>query len=131
RLVALPPGARPHEGLVEEARRQQRRGEFVGVAKVEGERRPAVLALGDEAVVKLSDGRPHVGLASRSLTKLDERVRLLDAGREEPARPVVLEAAADEMNAVRQQGGGQGVAGMALVGPPVEGEAENARAVQA
>ncbi len=54
RLVEALPGARrPHEGLVVEARRQERRGEIVHRAGVELQRGPAVLALGHHAVMDL------------------------------------------------------------------------------
>ena len=47
----------PHEGLVIEAGADQRREDVVDRADVEAERRPAVLARRDEAVVKLDFGR--------------------------------------------------------------------------
>ena len=50
RLVERLPGRlRPHEGLVVEAGREERRGEVVDRADVEGERRPAVLRHGASA----------------------------------------------------------------------------------
>ena len=62
-------------------------------ADVEAQRRPAVLARRDEPVVQLLRRRAHVGLGARAARELHQRVRLLGAGAEDAARPVVLEAA--------------------------------------
>src|SRR3546814_1589571 len=52
---------------------------------------------------------------------------LFDTGREQAARPVVLEAAAVEVDAAGEQGRGEGVAGKAAVAFAVEGEGEGPR----
>ncbi len=126
---ALPPGRRPHEGLVVEAGREQRAQKVADRADVELDRGPAVLAAGDEALVELDLGRPDIGLGARALAELDQRVRLLGAGRDDAARAMVFEAPADQVDAVREQRGRQRVAGEALVADAVEGEAQRARAV--
>ena len=120
---------RPHEGLVVEARGQDLRDPARHRAQVEGERGPAVLRLRDQAVVELALRRLDVRLGARLRADLHQRVRLLDAGADDAARPVVLEAAADEVHAVRQQRRGQRVAGIALVALAVEGEGERPAAV--
>ncbi|MCC2665808.1 MAG: hypothetical protein K0S35_3730 [Geminicoccaceae bacterium] len=119
-----PPGARPHEGLVVEAGRQQWAQPVAERAEVELERRPAVLAVGDQPVVQLDLGSPDVGLGTAAATELDQRVGLLRSGRDDAARAMVLEATSDQMNAVGEQGRGERVAGEALVARAVEGEAE-------
>src|SRR3546814_19058379 len=48
---------------------------------------------------------------------------------EQAAWAVVLEAATVEVDAAGEQRGGEGVAGEALVAPPIEGEAERPAAV--
>ena len=63
--------------------------------------------------------------------ELDQRVGLLRAGGDDAAGPVILEAAPHQMHAVGEQGGGEGVAGMALVALAVEGEADGLGAVDA
>ena len=110
-LVGHPHRRRPHEGLVVEAGREQRRQPVVHHADIAVQRRPAVLALRDQAVMERDGGRAHVRIG-RGLPRvqLDQRVRLLRPRGQDAARSVVLEAAADHMDAVRQQGGGQRVA---------------------
>ena len=54
-----------------------------------------------------------------------------DAGGQDAARAVILERSADQMNAVRQQRGGQRVAGEALIAPAVEGESKRRVAIDA
>ena len=63
------------------------------------------------------------------LPELDERVGLVDAGADDAARPVILEAAADEMHAVGEQRCGQRVAGEAFVPDAVELERQRLRAI--
>ena len=66
RLVdLLPSSLRPHEGLVVEARREERREEIVDAADVEGERRPAVLRDDLGAVEDLLHGGAYVRLLAR------------------------------------------------------------------
>ena len=129
RLVEpLPRRLRPHEGLVVEPGRKQRRGEIVERADVEAERGPAVLRHGGEAVVKLLHGGAHVGRRAPGVAAdADQRVRLLGAGGKHAARPVILERAAHQVNAVGQQRGSQRVALQPGMGDPVEGKARHAR----
>ena len=131
RLIDMAPGpARPHEGLVIEAGAEQGREEIVDGAEVELERGPAILARGAEAIIKLDLGCAQVGSHSAgSALERDERVRLLGAGAENPARAVILERAPDEMKAIGDQRGRERVAGVALVIEAVEGEDERARTV--
>src|SRR3546814_10228498 len=83
-----------------------------------------VLAGRFQAVVEFGHRRPRVGLGPRAAAQGDQRVGLLDAGGEQAAWAVVLEAATVEVDAAGEQRGGEGVAGEALVAPPIEGEAE-------
>jgi hypothetical protein len=133
RLVDLvPEGLRPHEGLVVEAGREQHVEAVVDRADVALERRPAVLARRAETLEDLGDRRPRVGLeAAPAAVGADERVRLLAAGRQDAARPVVLERAADEMDAVGEQRRRERVAGPADEGPAVEEEADGPRRIGA
>ena len=126
RLVEpLPPAARPHEGLVVEAGADQRREKVRCGAEVEVERRPAILAARNQALMELDLGGAEVGgLASATATDGHQGVRLLDPGRQDSTRPVVFERAADEMDAVRQQRRGERVAGISFIRPAVEGETQ-------
>ena len=120
----------PHEGLVVEAGADERREEVIDRAEVECERRPAVLAYGAEAVIKFDLGRAQVWRdPAGSASQGDERIRLLGAGAQDPARPVIFERAPDEMHAVGYEGGGERVAGIALIEQAVESEGERARTV--
>ncbi len=123
RLVdLLPERGRPHEGLVVEAGRQHGREERVDRHQIEAQRRPAILACSHQAIVKLGGGGARIGLSAGALPQLDERVRLLRAGREDAPRPVILERAPDQMHPVRQQRRCQRVARMPAVPAAVEGE---------
>lgn len=86
---------------------------------------------GFEAVVKLDRGDARVGLAPRAGTQFDERVRLFRAAADNPAGPVILERAADQLDVVGQQRRAERVAGKAGVGLAVEREMAGVRAVDA
>ena len=133
RLVdPVPEGARPHEGLVVEAGREQRSHAVVDRADVEGEAGPAVLAGRLEAVAQLLDGGAGVRLeAAGAAAGAHQRVRLVGAGGDHAARAVVLERAAHQVDAVGEQRRGQGVAGEAGVALAVEAEADRLRVVDA
>jgi len=129
RLVDPFPGRlRPHEGLVVEAGREERRGEAVERADVEAERRPAVLRHGLQAVIELLHGGAHIGRDAPGIAAdADQRVRLLRARAEHAARPVILERAPHEMDAVGEERRGERVAFEPGEVLPVEGEARDAR----
>ena len=136
RLVQPPPGpvraepVGPHEGLVCEAGADQRREDVVDRSKVEAERGPAVLAHRDEAVAKLDLGRAHVRREAPGAARdADERIRLLGAGRDDPARAVIFIGPAHELHAVGEKGGRERVALVAGVGDAVESEGDRPRAV--
>ncbi len=133
RFVERGPGrARPHECLVVEPRREDRREDVVRPAEVESQARPAILRMRLEAFVEFDLRRAQVRrLARRVAAHGHERVRLLGARRDDAARPVVLERAPDEVHAVREQRRGQRVARKALVSGAVEAEAQRARPVDA
>ena len=132
RLVDLfPEGLRPHEGLVVEARGQEAAEIGVEAEDVALQRRPAILALGDEPFVELLRCHRHVGLAPGARADDGERVRLLRSHGVDAARPVVLEAAAEETNAIGEKRGRERVAGETLVCRSVEAERQPAGAVDA
>ena len=124
RLVDLLPEAlRPHEGLVVEARDEDRRGERGDGAHVEVKRGPVVLALGDEPVIELHHGGARVGLLAAALAQFDQRVGLRRTGSDHAARAVILEGAPHEGDAIGQQCRGQRVALVTNVQGTIEGEA--------
>ena len=121
RLVdALPKGRGPHEGLVVEASAKEWAQQRVEGQQVEAQRRPAVLACGFEAIIELDRRRLCVRFAARAVAQLDQRVRLFRAGGENPARPVILEAASDQLRAVCQQCRSQRIARVAIERGAVE-----------
>ena len=120
----FPERRRPEEGLVVEAGGEERREPPGPGGEVAAGTRPGIDAGGSEPVVELDLGRPQVGLRARALAELDQRGRLLGPCGKDAARPVILEAPAREMGAVRDQRGRQRIPGEALVALPVEGEAE-------
>ena len=116
----LPEAFGPHEGLVVEAGGENRGGQRSGGAHVEAERRPAVLASGHQAVVKLDRRRPRVGFKARPLAEFHQRVGFGSASRNHPARPVIFERPAHQVNAIGDQRRGQRVALVAGEAPAVE-----------
>ena len=131
-IQALPKGRRPHEGLVVEAGGQQRRCPAGRGAQVEFQRRVAVLAGGAQPVIQLDLGGAQVRCDPPAAPiDGDQSVRFLRPGGEDAARTVILERPADQVDIVRQQGGGQGVAREPGQRPPIEGEAERLVAVDA
>src|SRR5262245_46759796 len=97
RLVELlPERSGPHEGLVVEARGEDRREELVHRENIELERGPPILACGDQTVVKLDRSGPGIRLPPRAGAKLDQRIWLFRARGKDAARSVIFERAADE-----------------------------------
>ena len=133
RLVEVLPGARrPDEGLVVEAGGEKRRQRAVDGHRVALQRRPGVLRFGAQALVDLDLRRAQIGRhAALAGVDRDQRVRLLRAERHRPARAVVFERAAHQVDAVGDQRGGERVAGNALIALAVEAEADGARTVDA
>ena len=136
RLIDMRPGpvlaeeVRAHERLVVEAGPEQRRQEIVHRADVECERGPAVLARSAQSLVELDLGRAQVGREPAGPARDgDERVRLLRAGAEDSARPVIFVRAPNQMDAIGEQRRGERVAGVALMQKAVEREGERARAI--
>ena len=130
RLVkALPARARRHKCLVVEARRNERRDNAVERVEIKVKAGPGVLRGGAEAVGERDFGGAEVGRGAGAVSGADEGVGFFGAGGQNAARAVVFETAADKVNAVREEGGGEGVAVVALKGAAAEGEAQDARAV--
>src|SRR5262249_26783691 len=92
---------------------------------------PAIDAVGGEAVAQLDLRCAAIGIAVGTGAELDDGARLLRARGHDATRAVVLEAAADQRDAVREQRRGERVARVALIAPRVEGEAKAARSVDA
>jgi hypothetical protein len=126
---AFPGPGRPHEGLVVEARAEQRRGQPVDRHQVERQRRPPVLADDAQAFGDLDDGRGTVGRRTVGALDVDEGAGLLVARRDDAARSVILEAAAEEPHALREQRRGDGVASEPLHPAAVELERHRTRGV--
>ena len=137
RLVDLVPEAlRPHEGLVVEARDEDRRQEVVDLADVEIERGPMVLGGDDQALARLDDARPVVRVTvSRPAlcppVDRQERARLVRAVGQDAARAVILERAAAQMRAGGEQHRGDRVAAIAVQGLAVERDGQRLGAVDA
>ena len=130
-LVSHPQAGRPHERLVVEAGGEKRREPLGDGAGIEIDARPAVDAGRPQPVVEIDDGGRQVGLGVGAGFQLHQGVGLLDAGGEDAARAVILEAAADHGDVVGEQRRGQGVPRMALVAAAVEGERQRPVAVDA
>ena len=121
-LVGHPERLRVHEGFVVEARRHQLAADLAENAHhVVVHARPAVGAGSNQALVQRLLGGAHVGdLRGFGGADLQHRVRLFGACGKDAPWARVLEAAANDVDAVGQQGCGQGVAFKALVALTVE-----------
>ena len=97
RLIDLvPEGARPHEGLVVEARHEDRRQKIVDDADIGLERGPVILGRHRETIAGLDDGGAIVGIAAPGAlfgppVDGEERVRLVRAMGENAPRPVIFD----------------------------------------
>src|SRR3546814_2685636 len=90
-------------------------------ADIVPERRPVILAGRLQPVEDLDHGRARVRLeAAIAAIRPDEGVRLLRTGSKDAARAVILERAADEMDAIGQQRRGERVALIAGIGLDVK-----------
>ena len=120
----LPRPAGVDEGLVVEARREERGGERIELAHVGLQRGPVVLALDLHADLELGGGGAQVRGAAGAGAHGDQRVGLLGGRAHHPAGPVVLERPAHQHPVVGEQRRGEGVAGDALqaLAVPVEGQ---------
>ena len=82
-----------------------------------------------QPVVKLDVGGAPVGLGEGAGFQLHQRRGFLRPGRQDAARAVIFEAAADQPYAIRQESRGQRVARMALILAVVETETQSLLAV--
>ena len=133
-LVPVPPGARPHEGLVVEPGRQHRAEPLQSARGIETKRGPAVHLLRLESLDQLHQGSGGVGDRRSLDTRVphgEDPVRLLRPAPDEAARTVVLDAPRDHPHSVREQGRREGVAAVPLEAQPVEAEVHAAATVDA
>ena len=77
-----------------------------------------------EAIEQLDGRSLAVRLAPLAGPQFDQGVRLFRAGTQDAARPVILERSSDQPHPVRQQCGGQRIAGMAYQALAIEPEAQ-------
>ena len=125
RLVKLfPEGARPHEGLVIEPRRQEGRGKIVDRQQVQLQRGPGILAARLQPLVQFLHRGADVRLLRAPLTDGHQRVGLFGPCRQHAARAVILEGARQQALPVGQQRRGQRIPGKAFVAVTVEAECD-------
>ena len=99
-----PEPTRPHEGLVVEPRREQRRYRIADRAKIQRKRRKVVLTMCPQALIQIELCRAKVGRdAAMSPIDRHQCVRFLGACRQNPARPMVLERSANQMHAIGKE----------------------------
>ena len=131
-LVPVPGGARPHEGLVVEPGREHPAEPLQAAREVEAKRGPAVHRVRFEPLHQLHHGPGGMGdrrAFDPGVAHREDPVRLLRPGPDEPARPVILDAAPDGPYPVREQRGGEGISTVTLEAQPVEAEVHAAAAV--
>ncbi len=90
-LVSHPGAGRPHERLVVEPGGHERREPLGHRTQVVVHARPAIDAFGAQPVIKLDHGGGDIGLRAGARSQLDQRVGLLDTGRDDTARAMVFE----------------------------------------
>ncbi len=120
----FPELCRPHEGLVVETGAEQRRQQAVDRTHVEGKRRPAVLADGGQAGIKLCHGCADIRLVAGAGADRHQRIRLGRAGCHRAARAVIFKAAPHQHLVIGQQCRGDGIAIQPLETFAVEGEGQ-------
>ncbi len=130
-LILRPELARPHEGFVVEARRDEARELLVDRHAVFFDARLRVHAGRNESLIQLHFSRACVRHRVRAGFELHDRVRLFPPRRHDAARTVVLPAARHEVLTVREQRGRERVALVTLVLAAVEREVQYDRAVDA
>ena len=112
-----------HEGLVVEPRGQEP-AESANETLRAGTGRPCL-----EPVEEFHLGGPQVRGADRPVAEVQDGVGFFRTVSDDTARPRILETARDDIDAVREERGCQGVAGVALHGAAVEREVEHAAAI--
>ena len=127
-LVEHPGALRRHEGLVVEARRQQRVQGVGDAAEVEARVRPGVDAAQAHPGLQRQRRREHVG-CGRGRQHLQQRAGVVPAQADDAARAVQLEAAGDHAHAGGQKRGGDRVAHETGDSLAVKLEGERARDV--
>ena len=130
-FVPAPQQPGRHEGLVVKPRAQQRGKEIIDRQQVRIEAGPAPGGRCDQAVVQLHFRGAQPGDGVRSRSHLHDGVGFFRADAHDATPAVVLETAGYRADAVRQQGGGQGVAGVTLERAAVEAERQGAGTVDA
>ncbi len=113
---------RPHEGLVVEPGRQDRRNQAVDRAKIETDRRPAIDAAGSQAVIKQDARCQRIGHRAPARFKLHERIGFGEPAADDPARAVIFETAPDQPHAIGQQSCSKRIARVPRIVTPVERE---------
>ena len=133
RLIDLvPEAAWPHEGLVIETGREQHIGAIVHGPDVEGQARPFVLAFGDQPLAQFLHGGAGVGFKpARPARGADQGIRFLGPGGDGTTRTVVFERSSHQVNAIGQQGRGDGVPAQSLIGFAIEGKADRGIVIDA
>ena len=101
---------RPHEGLVVKTGDKNRRQQGIDRHQVEAHRRPGVLGVGRQTVMGFQRGGRDIGFARVALSHRQQRIGFLHARRQDAAWSVVLERTRHQVNAMREQGGCDGVA---------------------
>ena len=124
-LVRRPEPARMDEGLVVEAHGEQEVEPVEDRESVPLERGPGVLGLDPLAVAQ----GLHAGADVRHAVDVDQAVRAVAAAAEQPARPVVLEAPAEDPHTGRVERRADAVAGEARERPARERERDQSRPV--
>ncbi|RMP52909.1 hypothetical protein ALQ20_05460 [Pseudomonas syringae pv. atrofaciens] len=130
-LVSHPERLRIHEGFVVETRRHQLAADLAQNAHDIGiHARPAVGAGRHQSGIERLLRGTHVGDLRRfGRADLQHGIGLFRTRCEDAARAGVFEAAADDIDAVGEQGRGQRVTFKALVGLAIEGKVEHLAAI--
>ena len=120
-----------HEGLVVETRADQPGQQAVDGHQVKVNRGRAVLAARNQSFVEFDQGAREVGCTAPAAADREKSVGLFHTGAEKTARAVVLETPPHQSDTVREQRGGQRVAGKPRQRPALQRERERAAAIDA
>jgi hypothetical protein len=122
---------RPLEGFIIEAGGPEYVGEIDYPAGVKINRWPAILAAGYQPFGERDHGRPAGRDPGIAFSDFHQCAGFLFSSRENSAWTVILEAAPDNPDAVRQQGGSEGIALVTAQIPAIEAEPDNFAPVDA
>ena len=115
-------GKRTHEGLVVKPCWNEAGDQLIDRLGVVFQVRPAILAVGDQAVIQFRHGGAGIGFLAGPFPHSDQRIGFFCPGREYPAGAVIFETARDQFDIICHQRRGKRVPFKPGIGFTIETE---------